>query len=128
MECLLVRHRCRLVAAFEFDLRDFRQQLRFRICSRMTISADGPDRIRILLKQFHRQNCGAIDRPHCLMRRTLESFGHRLRRVVTIDASDLAGAIGAALFRDVLEVVNDAASTIRDQPPATAGGSDLNSD
>jgi len=71
----------------------------------MTIGAGIDDRRRILYKQFRGQGRGAIGRPRCLVRRMLHSLSGRLRRVMAIDAGELLRAIGAALFRRVLQVI-----------------------
>jgi hypothetical protein len=105
MERLLVSHNGRLFAAFKLDLRNFRKQFWLRISSRVTIAANSAYRIRIFLHQLNGQGCSSISRPYSLVRRMLRGFRQRLCRVVTLNASDWLGAVSAAIFRNVIEVV-----------------------
>ena len=72
----------------------------------MTIAADiYGRRIWILLKQLRRQSSCAISRPGGFVRRMLDSFRCRLRRVVAFNTGELCSAINAAVLGDVIEVV-----------------------
>src|SRR6266404_7512347 len=113
MERLLVSHDCRLCTAFKLDLRNLRQQLRLGIRARMAIATDSTDRIRVFLKQICRQSSRAIRRPRGFVWRVLERLSCRLRRVVTLDASDQAGTVGAPFLSDVIEVVELNRSKLR---------------
>jgi len=113
MERLLVSHDCRLCTAFKLDLRNLRQQLRLGIRARMAIATNSSDRIRVFLKQICRQSSRAIRRPRRLVWRVLERLSCRLRGVVTLDASDQAGTVGAPFLSDVIEVVELNRSKLR---------------
>ena len=79
----------------------------------MAIATDSTDRIRVFLKQICRQSSRAIRRPRRLVWRVLERLSCRLRGVVTLDASDQAGTVGAPFLSDVIEVVELDRSKLR---------------
>ena len=113
MKRLLISHDRRFGAAFELNLWYLRQQLRLRISARMTIGAVVDDSCRILFKQFSSQRRRAICRPNGFVRRMLQRLGHRLGRVVTINTSDLFGAVGTAILGDVFQVIECNLSELR---------------
>jgi hypothetical protein len=94
------------ISTFHFELWYLRQKLRFSFSTSVAITTIIHRRsVWIFLKQI-RGECGhTIGGPHRLVRRMLERFGRRLRRVVALDAGNFGGTVRAAILVDVIGVI-----------------------
>src|ERR1043166_699304 len=105
MESLLISHNRRLGAGFELYLRNLRKQFGLGVCARVAIATDGADGIRIFFCQLHCQRRRPGSRPDSFVRRMLDGFRRGLGSVMTLDARNLFGAVRAAVFSDVFEMI-----------------------
>lgn len=86
MKRLLVSHDRGFGAALKFDLRNLRQEFRFSVSARMTITTGIYGWCTwVFFQQFGRQGCCAVRRPGGLVRRMLGSFSCRLSCVVAFN-------------------------------------------